>query len=72
MFEIIAIVAVVLAIIIAAILILAATKPDTFSVERDDRRQGAAGPDIFADQRFSSMGVVVALREQGPRDEAQL
>jgi len=34
MFEIIAIVAVVLAIAIAAVLILAATKPDAFSVER--------------------------------------
>jgi hypothetical protein len=34
MFEVIAIVAVVLAIGIAAVLILAATKPDTFSVER--------------------------------------
>jgi Polyketide cyclase / dehydrase and lipid transport len=34
MFEIIAIVAVVLAITIAAVLILAAAKPDTFSVER--------------------------------------
>jgi uncharacterized protein YndB with AHSA1/START domain len=34
MFEIIAIIAVVLAIAIAVVLILAATKPDTFSVER--------------------------------------
>ena len=34
MFEVIAIIAVVLAIVIAAVLILAATKPDTLSVER--------------------------------------
>src|SRR6202051_1885887 len=34
MFEVIAIIAVVLAIAIAIILILAATKPDTFSVQR--------------------------------------
>jgi hypothetical protein len=34
MFEIIAIIAVVLAIAIAIVLILAATKPDTFSVQR--------------------------------------
>ncbi len=34
MFEIIAIIAVVLAVAIAIVLILAATKPDTFSVQR--------------------------------------
>lgn len=71
MFEIIAIIAVVLAIAIAVVLILAASKPATFRIERD-RRQGAAGKDLSVDQRFPSMGFVVALREQGPRDEAQL
>ena len=45
MFEIIAIIAVVLAIAIAVILILAATKPDTFRVQRSAastrRRKGS-------------------------------
>ncbi|MDB5514214.1 MAG: polyketide cyclase, partial [Tardiphaga sp.] len=35
MFEIIAVIAVILALAIAAVLILAATKPDTFSVRRE-------------------------------------
>ena len=72
MFEVIAIVAVVLAIVIAVILILAATKPDTFSVARAIDVKSSPDRTISADQRFSSMDVVVALRKQGPRDEAQL
>ena len=68
MLDIIAIVAVVLAIAIAAVLILAATKPDTFQVQRAHQHQGAGGPDISADQRFSPMAQLVALREQGSRD----
>ena len=63
MFEIIAIIAVVLAIAIAIILIVAATKPNTFSI---------AGKDFSADQRLSSVGDLVALRKQGSGDEAQL
>ena len=72
MFEIIAIIAVVLAIAIAIVLILAATKPDTFRVQRAADDQGAAGKDLSADQRFSSMAELVALGEQGSRDEAHL
>ena len=48
MFKIIATIAVVLAIAIAIILILAATKPDTFQRAARDHRQGAAGKDIPA------------------------
>ena len=72
MFEIIAIIAVVLALAIAIVLILAATKPDYVQRPARDQRQGAAGKDLSADQRFPSMEIVVALREQGSRDEAQL
>ena len=72
MFEIIAIIAVVLAIAIAIVLILAATKPDTLQRAARDQRQGAAGKDLSADQRLSSVGNLVALREQGSRDEAHL
>jgi hypothetical protein len=38
MFEVIAIIAVVLAVAVATVLILAATKPDTFSVRRNLKR----------------------------------
>ena len=72
MFEIIAIIAVVLAIAIAIVLILAATKPDTLRVQRATSDQGAGGKDLSADQRFSSVGRLVALRAQGSRDEAHL
>ena len=72
MLEIIAIIAVVLAIAIAVVLILAMTKPDTFSVQRATDDQGAAGENLSADQRFPSLGIVVALGEQGPGDAAQL
>ena len=61
MFEIIAIIAVVLAIAIAAVLILAATKPDTLRVQRCDRHQGAAGTDLSADQRLSPMAATGRL-----------
>ena len=37
-----------------------------------DQHQGAGGQDLSADQRFSSMAHLVALREQGSRDEAHL
>ena len=71
MLEIIVVIAVVLALAIAVVLILAATKPDKFSVERDHQRQCAAGSDLSADRRFPSMGSVVALRKPRPRDEAR-
>ena len=72
MFEIIAIIAVILAIAIAVVLILAATKPDSFPRPARRHGQGAGGEDLSADQRFSSMGHMVALRRQGSRDEAHL
>ena len=72
MFEIIAIIAVILAIAIAIVLILAATKPDTLRVQRATTIKAPAGKDLSADQRFSSVGSLVALRAQGSRDEAHL
>jgi hypothetical protein len=72
MFEIIAIIAVVLAIAIAIILIVAATKPKYVQHPARHRCQGAAGKDFSADQRLSSVGDLVALRKQGSGDEAQL
>ena len=53
MFEIIAIIAVVLAIAIAVVLILAATKPNTLRVAAQRQHQGAGRQDLSADQRFS-------------------
>ena len=61
MFEIVAIVAIVLAIAIAIVLILAATKPNTFSVRRATSVKAVAGENLPADQRLSSMGNLVAL-----------
>jgi hypothetical protein len=71
MFEIIAVIAVVLAIAIAAVLILAATKPNTLLVQRAISIN-AGGPDLSADQRFSPMAQLVALRGQGSCLEAHL
>ena len=72
MFEIIAIIAVVIALAIAIVLILAATKPATFSVRRAISIKAPAEKIFPADQRFPSVEIVVALRKQGSCDEAQL
>ena len=70
MFEVIAIIAVVLAVAIAVILILAATKPDTFGIQRAATVK-APPEKIFArDLRLSPVGIVVAVGKQGPRDAA--
>ena len=61
MFEIVTIIAVILAIAIAVVLILAATKPNTLQRAARHHHQGAGGKDISADQRLSSMGLLVAL-----------
>ena len=72
MLEIVAIIAVVLAIAIAVVLILAATKPNTLRVQRSASVKAPAEKDLSADQRLSSVAKLVPLREQGPRDEAYL
>jgi hypothetical protein len=72
MFEIIAIIAAVMAIAIAIVLILAATKPDTFRVQRATTVKAPPEKNLSPDQRLSSVGNLVALRKQGSRDEAQL
>ena len=70
MFEIITIIAVILAIALAIVLVLAASKPGSFSVQRAISIKAPAEKNISLDQRFPSMGKLVALREQGSRDEA--
>ena len=55
MLEIIAAVAMILAIAIAAVLILAATKPNKLRVERTATIKAPAGNDLSADQRFSKV-----------------
>ena len=67
MFEIVAIV---LAIAIAIVLILGQT--GYLQRPARDHGQGTGGNDLPVDQRLSSMGNLVALRNQGSRDEAQL
>jgi hypothetical protein len=68
MFEIIAIIAIVLAIAIAII------RDQAKCVQHPARHhcQGAAGKDFSADQRLPSVGDLVTLRKQGSGDEAQL
>ena len=61
MFEIVAIIAVILAIAIAVVLIFAATKPNTLRVQRAASVKAPRGKDLSADQRFSSVGHLVAL-----------
>jgi hypothetical protein len=72
MFEIIAIIAAVLALAIAIVLILAATKPDTFSVQRAITVKALPEKIFPLINDFSSVGNLVALRKQGSRHEAQL
>ena len=72
MFEIIAIIAVILAIAIAAVLILAATKPDTLRVQRSISIKAPAERIFPLINDFHQWLQLVALREQGPRDEAHL
>ena len=72
MFETIAIIAVVLAIAIAVVLDPRGDQAGHVQRPARDQHQGAAGKDLSADQRFSSVGIVVALRKQGSGDEAQL
>jgi hypothetical protein len=64
MFKIIAIVFIVL---IVAILIYAATKPDTFRVQRSISIK--AGEDLSAHQRLQQFWRMVTLRKKGPHDE---
>ena len=72
MLEIIAVIAVVLGLAIAIVLILAATKPNTFSVQRATLVKAPAEKIFPLHQRFPPVGKLVALRAQGPRDEAHL
>ena len=72
MLEVVVIIAVVLAVAIAVVLILAATKPNTFRVQRAISIKAPPETDLSADQRFPSVGGLVALRAQGSGDEADL
>ena len=71
MFEDIVVIAVMLAIAIAIVLILAATKPDTFRVQRT-ATINAPAEKIFPLINDSINGALVALGAQGPGDEAHL
>ena len=72
MFEVIVIIAVILAIAIAAVLVLAATKPDTLRVQRSVSIKAPPERDLSADLRLSSVAELVALRAEGSGDEAHL
>jgi hypothetical protein len=69
---IVAVVVVLLVIVVAAVLGVAATKPDAFRVERTASIKGAAGQDLRPDQRSARLGCLVAVRKEGPGDEANL
>jgi hypothetical protein len=71
MFEVIVIIAVVLAVAVAAVLILAATRPDTFRVQRAATINAPADK-VFADRGLSRMAEVVALGGPRSRTEADL
>ena len=72
MFEIIAVIAVLLAAAIAVVLILALRKPDTLRVQRSASIKAPPEKIFSADQRFPSVAGVVALRGQGPQSAAHL
>ena len=72
MFEIVAVIVAVLAVAVGIVLILAAIKPGRFSVRRDIvvRAPAEKISPLIAD--FHQWVKLVALREQGSRDEAHL
>ena len=72
MFEVITVIAVVLAIAIAVVLILAAGKPAAFSVERAITIAAPAERIFPLINDFHQWAIVVALGEEGSGDEAQL
>ena len=65
MFATIAVIAVVL---LADVLAFAATKPDSFRVERNAHRSSAR-EDLSTHQRLSQLGLLVPLRKAGPDNE---
>ena len=72
MLEIIAIIAVIIAIAIAVGAHLRRDQTEYATGAARSQHQGAGGQDLSADQRFSPMAQLVALREQGSRHEAHL
>lgn len=72
MFEIIAIIAVVLAIAIAIVLILAAIKPDRFSVQRATTVKAPPEKIFPWINDFHQWGTWSPYENKDPRDEAQL
>ena len=72
MLKVVLILAGCLGVAVAAILVYAATKPDTFRVARSASIKAPPDKNFPADQRFPRLDQVVALREQGPADEADL
>ena len=62
--DIVLIVLAVIAVAVAAVLIIAALKPDTFSVQRSTRHRGGAGRDLPADQRPARAPLLVAVRSR--------
>jgi hypothetical protein len=61
-----------LAVLIAVVVILALTEPATFRVERTTSIKVPPGEDLPDYQRLPELERMVALREKGPRDEADL
>ena len=72
MFEIIAIIAVILAIAIAVVLILAATKPNTLRVQRAISIKAPPERIFPLINDFHQWLALVALRAEGSGDEAHL
>lgn len=62
-------IAIVVVILIAALLIYAATKPDTFRVQRSASIKAPPGEDLSPHQRPAQSRGLVTLGEKGPRDE---
>ena len=61
----------IIAILIAAVLIYAATRPDV-PCRAVDKHQSAAGKDILTNQRLSSVGGLVALGKDRPGGQTHL
>lgn len=65
-------IAIVIVVLIAAVLLFAATRPDTFRIEHSASiKAPPEGEGIRLDQRFPQLRRLVAVGEEGPRDEAE-
>ena len=59
-------IAIILAVVIAAILIFAATKPDVFRVQRSRHHRRAGRKDLSASQRLPALAVLVPYEKKDP------